>query len=120
MKVTHRFPKSRLTYTHYNKAFIAHNLEEYRLISAYCLINQYEEKIRLADDTAYYIIVETPKYESLHPLYRILKFDNKHELDDSQQETEKYIDRLAPVYYIGDDYELNFSYDIISLPERVI
>ena len=34
-------------------------------------------------------------------LYRILKFDNKHELDDSQQETEKYIDRLAPVYYIN-------------------
>lgn len=53
-------------------------------------------------------------------LYRILKFDNKHELDDSQQETEKYIDRLAPVYYIGDDYELNFAYDIISLPERML
>ena len=53
-------------------------------------------------------------------LYRILKFDNKHELDDSQQETEKYIDRLAPVYYIDDDYELNFACDIISLPERMI
>lgn len=53
-------------------------------------------------------------------LYRILKFDNKHKLDDSLQEVEKYIDRLAPVYYIDDDYELNFAYDIISLPERML
>lgn len=75
MKATHRFSKSRLVYTHYNKAFIAHNLEEYRLISAHCLINQYKEKIRLADDTACYIIVETPKYESLHPTYTIPIFE---------------------------------------------
>lgn len=53
-------------------------------------------------------------------LHRILKFDNKHELDDSQQEAEKYIDRLAPLYYISDNSELKFACDIVLLPERMI
>ena len=87
----HKFPKSRLTYTHYNKVFIAHTLDEYDLISKHCLINQYKEKIRLSDDTAYYIIVETPRYESLHPTYTIPIFEIDFDSDFFNKVSVEYV-----------------------------
>lgn len=51
--------------------------------------------------------------------YYLFKCDNEHEVYNDQGDMDEYLDRLAPVYILDDNGELQYQFDMISTKRRI-